>query len=70
MKPNQNKTKLNLKKKAVSNLTGAELSGVKAGNEEAWTTSRKACTGFLCCEPPTIDCSFTNCTTCLPTATI
>jgi len=53
MKPNQSKMKLQLKKYVVSNLANAALNSMKGGEQEAYTTSRKACTGFLCCEPPT-----------------
>ncbi|MGG9963932.1 class I lanthipeptide [Ferruginibacter sp. SUN106] len=68
MKPKQLQTKLQLKKQAVSNLTNPQLNNIKGGNEEAWTTSKRACTGFLCCEPPpTINCSFTDCTACFTT---
>lgn len=49
MKPNQNKSKLQLKKKAVSNLSNADLNSIKGGAEEAWTTSIGKCTGILCC---------------------
>lgn len=49
MKPNPVKGKLQLKKQAVSNLTNAELSIVKGGVQEAWTTSIGKCTGFMCC---------------------
>jgi len=49
MKPNPVKSKLQLKKQAVSNLSNAELSTIKGGAEEAWTTSIGHCTGFLCC---------------------
>ncbi|MGG9963927.1 class I lanthipeptide [Ferruginibacter sp. SUN106] len=49
MKPNPVKGKLQLKKQAVSNLTHAELSTVKGGVAEAWTTSIGNCTGFMCC---------------------
>jgi hypothetical protein len=67
MKSKQNKGKLQLKKQAVSNLSANELSTFKGGNEEAWTTSKNVCTGFLCCYPPigitTNLCTVTNCTT-------
>lgn len=61
MKPNLNKMKLQLKKHVVSNLSVKELATVKGGNEEAWTTSKRACTGFLCCEPgPSATCTNTT----------
>jgi len=53
MKPNQTKSKLQLKKQAVSNLSNSEMNAVRAGNAEAeaLTTSKGSCTGFTCCDP-------------------
>ncbi|WP_460561940.1 hypothetical protein [Ferruginibacter profundus] len=56
MKRNPDKGRLKLKKQAVYNLTATALHNIKGGNEEAWTTSKRACTGFLCCEPQTDAC--------------
>jgi hypothetical protein len=56
MKPDQTKIKLQLKKQFVSNLTNPEVNKIRGGAEEAWTTSRRVCTGFLCCEPQTDNC--------------
>jgi hypothetical protein len=72
MKPIQAKSKLQLKKQAVSNLSSAELSTVKGGlAEPQWTTSIGKCTGFLCCGPSQT-CSTQLCTVsvCLSIVTI
>lgn len=73
MKPNQNRLQLN--KHAVANLTNPEMNSIKGGAEEAWTTSKRQCTGFLCCDPYTysvLACPTNTCTciVCLTTLTI
>ncbi|MBE5321151.1 class I lanthipeptide [Pedobacter sp. MR2016-19] len=44
------KKKLTLNKSIVSKLTNEELSKVNGGNA-AYGSSKKDCTGFLCCDP-------------------
>ncbi|MGG9963926.1 class I lanthipeptide [Ferruginibacter sp. SUN106] len=69
MEPNQTKSKLQLKKQAVSNLSNADLNTIKGGAQEAWTTSIGNCTGFACCGE-TQTCTTALCTVSLCTIII
>jgi RNase P/RNase MRP subunit POP5 len=52
MKPKSKKTKLQLKKQAISNLLNKQLENVKAGkaNIALILSSYGPCTGILCCD--------------------
>ncbi|MGG9963930.1 class I lanthipeptide [Ferruginibacter sp. SUN106] len=72
MKPDLIKSKLQLKKQAISNLSNVELRMVNGGVAEARTTSVGNCTGFFCCEPPptaTCTCNLACDSTIYPTYT-